>query len=33
MTQTKTVTPLHGSPGHPSGWMPHERQNRNFLPS
>jgi len=30
-TLTQTVTSVRGSPDHPSGWMPHERQYRNFL--
>jgi phage antirepressor YoqD-like protein len=33
MTQTKTVTPVHGSQVHLSGWTLHERQYQNSLPS
>jgi sorbitol-specific phosphotransferase system component IIC len=31
--KTNTVTPVLGSPFHTSGWTPHERKYRNFLPS
>jgi len=33
MTLTKIVTNVYGSPVQPSGWTPHEKQYRNFLPT